>query len=119
MLKRVAIGLMLALLVSGCGTMKAYEGPELPKSEIAILHRIDSHGKTLVLLLVVPLPGVKHTTEVAEIDGAAALLADAVAYAKTDESRRLSRGLPTTGLPLAGGHGSALRPHRCCPAGLT
>ncbi len=69
MLKRVAIGLMLALLVSGCGTMKAYEGPELPKSEIAVLHRIDSHGKTLVLLLVVPLPGVKHQTVVAEIDG--------------------------------------------------
>ncbi len=69
MLKRVAIGLMLALLVSGCGTMKAYEGPELPKSEIAVLHRVDSHGKTLVLLLVVPLPGVKHQTVVAEIDG--------------------------------------------------
>ena len=49
--------------------MKAYEGPELPKSEIAVLHRMDRHGEALGLFFIVPIPGVKHITEVAEIDG--------------------------------------------------
>ena len=43
MLKRIAIGLVLALLSSGCA-IKAYEGPERPKSEIAVLHGSHSHG---------------------------------------------------------------------------
>ncbi len=69
MLKRVAIGLMLALLVSGCTTMKAYEGPELPKSEIAVLHSVDPHGESFVITPV-PIPfGSKHITFIDELDG--------------------------------------------------
>ena len=70
MLKRLAIGLVLALLSSGCTTMmNAYEGPELPKSEIAVLVGKYRYGGALTVLLVVPLPKIRHETEIYDVDG--------------------------------------------------
>ncbi|MEE8083668.1 MAG: hypothetical protein V3T46_00445 [Alphaproteobacteria bacterium] len=54
--------LVLALMLSGCAT-KAYEGPDLPRSEIAVLLGHE-HGD-----VVIPLLGHKHRTSVIEIDG--------------------------------------------------
>ncbi len=68
MLRRIAIGLVLALLSSGC-TMKAYEGPELAKSEIAVLDGFYRHGGILGLFGIVPLPAYRHRTRINEIDG--------------------------------------------------
>ena len=68
MLQRAAIGLMLVLLVSGC-TFKAYEGPELPRTEIAVLDGLHKHGRVLGFLLIVPVPEYKHVTSIIEIDG--------------------------------------------------
>ena len=67
MLRRILFALVLALLSSGC-SIKAYEGPELPKSEIAIIYQyyvFDVGG----LFGVVPLPTKRHRTQVYEIDG--------------------------------------------------
>lgn len=58
----------LALLLSGCA-MKAYKGPELPKSKIAVLHQKDWRGKSLGLLFIVPYPLYKHRARIYEIDG--------------------------------------------------
>ena len=41
--RRIAIVLVLALLSSGCTAIKAYEGPEVPKSEIAVTLDLYSH----------------------------------------------------------------------------
>jgi len=58
--------------------MKAYEGPELPRSEIAVLHAGYRHGETVTLmgvgvLFVFPLPVIasvkKHQTLIVELDG--------------------------------------------------
>ena len=68
MLRRIAIGLVLALLSSGC-TMKAYEGPELPRSEIAVLDGMHWHGGVLALLTIVPVPQSKHEAVIVAIDG--------------------------------------------------
>ncbi len=68
MLRRIAIGLVLALLSSGC-TMKAYEGPKLPRSEIAVLDGMHQHGGVLAFFYIVPFPNYKHQTEIIEIDG--------------------------------------------------
>ena len=68
MLRRIAIGLILAMLSSGCA-MKAYEGPELTKSEIAVLNGLHRHGGVLSFLFIVPLPAFKHVTRIIEIDG--------------------------------------------------
>ena len=67
MIRRIAIALVLALLSSGC-TTKAYEGPELPKSEIAVLREVHQHGVILTpsFFLVVPL--TEHVTSIIEID---------------------------------------------------
>ena len=66
---RILFTLLIPLLfVEGCA-IKAYEGPELPKSEIAVLHGSHSHGGVLLLQFIFPSPGYKHVTRVAEIDG--------------------------------------------------
>ena len=49
--------------------MKAYEGPELPKSEIAVLHHAARHDLAFGLALIVPFPCFKHETLITEIDG--------------------------------------------------
>ena len=50
--------------------MKAYEGPELPKSEIAVLDTFHRHGVVLGFYrLILPVPYWKHVTHVYEIDG--------------------------------------------------
>ncbi len=59
---------VLALLSSGCA-MKAYEGPELPRSEIAVLHGVDSHGVVLGIFMYLPVPEDRHRTSIYEIDG--------------------------------------------------
>ena len=71
MLRRIALGLVLALLSSGCATTmkKAYEGPELPRSEIAVLVGKYRYGGALTVALVVPLPRYRHETEIYEVDG--------------------------------------------------
>ena len=69
MFKRAAIALVLALLLSGCGTTKAYEGPELPKSEIAVLQASDKHGFALAIAGILPVPSPKHLSTVVEVDG--------------------------------------------------
>ncbi len=70
MLRRIAIALLLALLSSGCATMKAYEGPELPRSEIAVLDVGHRHGGVLGLIYgIVPVPAYRHRTYIYEIDG--------------------------------------------------
>ena len=68
MLRRIAIGLMLALLSSGCA-MKAYEGPELPRSELAVIDRWHSHGSILAFFGILPVWHPRHQTRVYEIDG--------------------------------------------------
>ena len=68
MLRRIAIALLLALLSTGC-TMKAYEGPELPKSEIAVLREVHQHGVVLKIPLSIPMLRPKHVTTIIEIDG--------------------------------------------------
>ena len=60
--------IVLALLSSGC-TIKAYEGPELPRSEIAVLDAGHVHGRVLGLVAIIPIPAYKHKTSIAEIDG--------------------------------------------------
>ncbi len=90
MLKRVAIGLMLALLVSGCGTMKAYEGPELPKSEIAVLHHTDRHGEVWLLNYIVPIPGSKHISFIDEIDGKGVDLSERIHILPGQHSARVT-----------------------------
>ena len=69
MLRRIAIGLVVMLLSSGCTAIKAYEGPERSKSEIAVLQAGYSHGGVLAILVILPHPHFKHVTEVYEIDG--------------------------------------------------
>ena len=49
--------------------MKAYEGPELPKSEIAVLRHAAMHGGVFGLLFILPIPFYKHETLLIEIDG--------------------------------------------------
>ena len=69
MLRRISFALVLALLSSGCA-IKAYEGPELPKSEIATIYPFVNSGAVLGLFFgVVPLPAIRHKTLVYEIDG--------------------------------------------------
>ncbi len=58
----------LALLSSGC-TMKAYEGPELPRSEIAVIDRWHEHGGVLELMGVFPIPRGRHRTVIVKIAG--------------------------------------------------
>jgi len=57
-----------ALLLSGCA-MQAYKGPELPKSEIAVLHKKVWRGQSLGLMFIVPYPIFKHRTHIYEING--------------------------------------------------
>ena len=67
MFRHFTIGVLLAVLVSGCA-MKAYEGPERPKSEIAELRQVHQQG----VVLKVPFgPGLltKHVATIIEIDG--------------------------------------------------
>ncbi len=68
----VCLVLVLALLSSGCA-MKAYEGPELPKSEIAVLHTVHTHTNIPAVILAVPVPvpvpSHKHATAINRIDG--------------------------------------------------
>ncbi|MEE8223669.1 MAG: hypothetical protein V3S59_05140 [Alphaproteobacteria bacterium] len=70
----VCLVLVLALLSSGCA-MKAYEGPELPRSEIAVLDAMHQHGGVLQIdpgIWPIPLffvPNYKHQTFIIEIDG--------------------------------------------------
>ncbi len=49
--------------------MKAYEGPELPRSEIAVLDGMHKHGGVLALVAIVPIPKYKHEAFILEIDG--------------------------------------------------
>jgi len=67
MFRRMVIALVLALLSSGCAT-KAYEGPELPKSKIAILNTTYTHTNVFAVVFPVPAAGHKHATSVREID---------------------------------------------------
>ncbi len=60
---------VLELLSSGC-TMKAYEGPELPRSEIAVIERRYGHGGVLQLMgFFLPIPRDRHRTVIVKIDG--------------------------------------------------
>jgi hypothetical protein len=59
---------VLALLLSGCG-MKAYEGPELPRSEIAVIDRWYWHGSILTFAGILPVWHPRHEARVYEIDG--------------------------------------------------
>ena len=61
---------VLALVMSGCGTIKAYDGPELPQSEISVLDSRHSHGWMLAFWGILPIPlSVRHDTNVLEVDG--------------------------------------------------
>ena len=56
-----------------CGTMRAYEGPELPKSEIAVLDGIHFHGGAIGLFgggfpIIIPMPVYKHRTYIIKVD---------------------------------------------------
>ena len=68
MIRRIAIAIALAFLSSGCA-MKAYEGPERPKSEIAVLRQV--HQQSVVLTVPLTIPGLltKHVATIIEIDG--------------------------------------------------
>jgi hypothetical protein len=68
MLRRLAVGLALALLLSGCAT-KAYEGPERPRSEVAELNVVHEYGYVFGIWGVIPFPTYKHVTRVIQIDG--------------------------------------------------
>ena len=62
--------IVLALLLSGCGTIKAYEGPELTKSEISVIDGHYSHGWMVAMIGILPIPMTfRHETRVFEIDG--------------------------------------------------
>ena len=65
-----ALPLMVAcaLLLSACA-MKAYRGPQLPKSEIAVVHKKNWRGQSLGFLFMVPYPLYKHRASVYEING--------------------------------------------------
>ena len=59
-----------ALLLSGCATIKAYEGPELTKSEISVIDGYYSHGWMVGMFGILPIPMTfRHETRVLEIDG--------------------------------------------------
>ena len=61
---------LFALLLSGCGTTKLYEGPELTKSEISVIDMHHSHGWTVAFIGVLPIPlSFRHGTTVLEVDG--------------------------------------------------
>ena len=60
--------LFLTLILSGC-TVKAYDGPQLEKSEIAVLHRLHRHGSSLALFGLIPLPHEKHSAKIIKVDG--------------------------------------------------
>lgn len=61
---------VLALLLSGCGTIKAYEGPELPKSEISVIDADYGHGLMLAFFGILPIPvSFRHGTNVLIVDG--------------------------------------------------
>ena len=49
--------------------MKAYEGPELPRSEIAVIDRWHEHGGVLELMGFFPIPRGRHRTTIVKIDG--------------------------------------------------
>ena len=57
--------------LAGCAAMKAYEGPELPKSEIAVIDGRTTHGfKVDIWYLFMPIPRFsRHETRVTDIDG--------------------------------------------------
>ena len=62
--------IVLALLLSGCGTIKAYEGPELTKSEISVIDSRHSHGWMVAFMGVLPIPlSIRHSTIVLIVDG--------------------------------------------------
>ena len=62
--------IVLALLLSGCGTIKAYEGPELTKSEISVIDGHYSHGWMVAMFGILPIPlSVRHETVVLAVDG--------------------------------------------------
>ena len=46
-----------------------YEGPELPRSEIAVIDRRHGHGGVLGLMGFFPLPFDRHRTMIVKIDG--------------------------------------------------
>ena len=61
---------LFALLLSGCGTIKAYEGPELTKSEISVIDSRHSHGWMVAFMGVLPIPlSIRHSTIVLIVDG--------------------------------------------------
>ncbi len=67
---RLPLAVVLALLLSGCGTIKAYDGPELPQSEISVLDRLHSHSWMLAFFGLFPVPATfRHETVVLEVDG--------------------------------------------------
>ena len=74
----VPLVVAVALILSGCAS-KAYEGPKLPKSEIAVLHHYVTRGTVLGFAAIVPVPAPKHKTIVFQIDGQTPGLATALA----------------------------------------
>ena len=61
---------LFALLLSGCGTIKVYEGPELTKSEISVIDSRHSHGWMVAFAGVLPIPlSMRHSTIVLIVDG--------------------------------------------------
>ena len=66
--------LLTALLVMplwGCSTTRTYKGPELPKSEVSVIHRVRHHGTVLpVGYMVIPFPSEsRHFTQIRRLDG--------------------------------------------------
>ncbi len=63
--------LLCALALFGCGTMKAYDGPEKPESEVAVVLRYERHDYypfSVWGILPVPVPTAKHHTIVMKVD---------------------------------------------------
>lgn len=56
--------------LAGCGTIKAYDGPELPLSEISVLDSRHGHSWVVAFAGVLPIPmRLRHSTIVLAVDG--------------------------------------------------
>ena len=68
-LRRLApLAALLVMPLWGCVTTKAYEGPELTKSEVSVIHVTYRHGVFIGIFGMFPIPGPRHNTTVTKLD---------------------------------------------------
>jgi len=67
---KLLLSVLAVWALSACSPWKAYNGADLPDTEVAIIERIHSHGWMLGMFGVLPIPvKFRHWTRVISIDG--------------------------------------------------